>query len=151
MKKRKSYVICGALVLMFSAVMALADESVGTIKSTKGEVGILRNGSNIQASAKMKLMKADKIITGSNSSAGITLQDGTLLSFGPKSVSQLNEFQYDPVSRDGNMLISLFHGSMRFVTGLLGKHNASAVNIRTVTSTIGIRGTDFIVVVEGGN
>jgi len=151
MRARKFYVFCYGVMLTFYALLAFADDSVGTIKSTKGEVGILRNGSNIQASAKMKLMKSDKIITGPNSSAGVTLQDGTLLSFGPKSVSQLNEFQYDPVSRDGNMLISVLHGSMRFVTGLMGKHNASAVNIRTSTATIGIRGTDFIVSVDGGH
>ena len=151
MSARNCYVIFGGLVLMFAAVPSFADDPVGTVKATKGKVDILRNGSTMQASPKMKLMKADKIITGPDSSAGVTLQDGTLLSFGPKSVSQLNEFQYDPVSRDGNMLISVLNGSMRFVTGLLGKHNASAVSIRTNTSTIGIRGTDFIVNVEGGN
>jgi hypothetical protein len=98
----------------------------------------------------MKLMAADKIITGENSSVGVTLQDETLLSLGAKSATQLKEFRYDPVKRDGNILISVLKGSMRFVTGLLGKYNHSAVSIHTPTATIGIRGTDFIVAVEGG-
>ena len=142
--------IIGGFVMMFSTTPVLADETAGTIKQTKGEVSIVRNGAPIQAWTRMKLMTTDKIITGSNSSVGITLLDGTLLSFGSKSVSQLNEFRYDPVSREGNLLISVIKGSMRFVTGLLGKHNPNAVGIRTPTATIGMRGTDFIVTVEGG-
>lgn len=130
--------------------LAYADNPVGTVKSTRGEVNIVRNGATIPASPNMKLMAADKIISGANSAVGITLQDGTLMSFGAKSVSQLNEFRYDPVKRDGNMLVSLLQGSMRFVTGLLGKHNPNAVAIRIPTATIGMRGTDFIVSVEGG-
>jgi hypothetical protein len=81
---------------------------------------------------------------------GITLQDDTRISLGAKSVSTLNQFRYDPVKRDGNLLISLLQGSMRFVTGLLSKHNPSSVSIHTPAATIGTRGTDFIVSVEGG-
>ncbi len=129
---------------------AYADSEAGMIKSLKGLVSIVRGGAFMQASAGMKLMAADKIKTGPNSAVGITLQDGTLLSFGASSVSQLSEFKYDPVSRDGNMLVSVTGGSMRFVTGLIGKHNPSAVAIRTTTAIIGLRGTDFIVSVAGG-
>jgi hypothetical protein len=135
-------------VLLFTS--AHADEIAGTVKSVKGEVSIVRNGASIPASPNMKLLSADKIISGPNSAVGITLQDGTLMSFGAKSVFQLNEFHYDPVKRDGNMLVSLLKGSMRFVTGLLGKQNPNAVAIRTPTATIGMRGTDFIVSVEDG-
>ncbi len=150
MNVRIKSVVMGGVMLMFFTTLVLADNAAGTVKQTKGEVSIVRNGASIQASTSMKLMSSDKIITGPNSSVGITLQDGTLLSFGPKSVSQLNEFRYDPVSRDGNLLISVFNGSMRFVTGLLGKNNPNAVGIRTPTAVIGVRGTDFIVAVEGG-
>ncbi len=140
-------------VVIFTACIidaAYAENAAGMIKSLKGEVSIVRSGAPFLASAGMKLKAEDMIITGPNSAVGITLQDGTLLSFGSKSISHLNEFDYDPVNRDGNLIISVLKGSMRFVTGLLGKHNPSAVSIRTPTSTIGIRGTDFIVAVEGG-
>lgn len=143
-------VIWIAAAMLMYVNTAYADEAAGTIKSVSGEVSIVRNGESIVGAAGMRLSPADKIVTGPKSGVGIALQDGTLLSFGAGSVSQLNEFRYDPVKRDGNLLISILKGSMRFVTGLLGKHNPSAVSIRTPTSTIGIRGTDFIVAVEGG-
>lgn len=147
-RKKKIFWIVVLTALGISA--AYAEETAGMVKSVRGEVGIVRSDAHIQATAGMKVMSADKVITGPDSAVGITLQDGTLLSFGAKSVSQLNEFRYDPVKRDGNLLVSVLKGSMRFVTGLLGKHNPAAVSVRTPTATIGMRGTDFIVSVEGG-
>ncbi len=138
-----------AVAMTLFANDAVAEEVAGTIKSVKGEVSVVRGNASLIAVAGMKLLAADKIITGPASAVGITLQDDTLLSFGAKSVSQLNEFHYDPVQRDGNMLISVLKGSMRFVTGMLGKKNPASVAIHTPTATIGVRGTDFIVSAEG--
>jgi hypothetical protein len=137
------------LMVLLSTGIANADEAIGTIKTLKGEVNVVRNGAPVTATAGMRLMAADKLVTGTNSAVGIAMQDATLLALGAKSAAQLNEFRYDPVSRNGNMLVSVLKGSMRFVTGLLGKQNPAAVGIRTPTATIGIRGTDFIVSVEG--
>lgn len=141
---RLALVMCAAL-----PSTVLATEFAGTIKSLKGEVSIVRNKTTMKAAPGMRLMPADKIITGEKSAVGVTLKDSTLMSFGAKSVSQLNEFRYDPVKRDGNLLVSLLKGSMRFVTGLLGKQNPAAVAIHLPSSTIGVRGTDFIVTAEG--
>ncbi|MBI4807901.1 MAG: FecR domain-containing protein [Nitrosomonadales bacterium] len=137
--------VCAGLVLLASVGAVYADAAIGTVKTLKGEVNIERNGALMKAAPGMKLMTADKLVTGANSAVGIALQDSTLMSLGAKSATQLNEFRYDPVKRDGNLLISVLKGSMRFVTGLLGKQNPAAVGIRTPTATIGIRGTDFVV------
>jgi len=134
-----------SLVMLLSVGAANAGEAIGTVKTLKGEVNVVRDGAAMKATAGMRLMAADKLVTGADSSVGIALQDATLMSLGAKSATQLSEFRYDPVKREGNMLISVIKGSMRFVTGLLGKQNPSAVGIRTPTATIGIRGTDFIV------
>jgi hypothetical protein len=143
-------VLCSGAMMFLLANPACAEGVAGTVKSVKGEVSIVRNGETISAAAGMKLAEADKIVTGPKSAVGITLQDDTRISLGAKSVSTLNQFRYNPVTRDGNLLISLLQGSMRFVTGLLSKHNPSSVSIHTPTATIGTRGTDFIVSVEGG-
>jgi len=150
MKARVHRTFWIGVIMFLSVSLAFAEDAAGMLKSVKGEVSIVRNGAVIPTAAGMKLMPADKIISGPDSAVGITLQDGTLLSFGAKSVSQLNAFRYDPVKQEGNMLISVLKGSMRFVTGLLGKTHPDSVAIRLPAATIGIRGTDFIVSVEGG-
>jgi hypothetical protein len=40
-------------------------------------------------------------------------------------------------------------GTLRYVSGLIGKKNPQAIKVMTANSTIGIRGTDFIVEVPG--
>ena len=124
---------------------ACAADTAGMVKLVKGEVTILRDGSPVPAAIGATLSAADQITTGPESAVGILLEDGTQLSFGPNSIFHLDEFRFDPVKRDGNLFISLLKGSMRFVTGLLGKAHPDNVSIRIPTATIGIRGTDFVV------
>lgn len=148
MNKRVSYCLAIALYLPFAA--AFAQQTAGTVKVVKGEVSIVRSGTSIKASTGMKVMAADKIVTRAGSSVGVTLQDDTLLAFGPKSVCELTRFRYDPVRRDGSLLISILEGSMRFVTGQLGRLRPESVEVRSPNAVVGIRGTDFIVSVERG-
>ena len=139
-----------AIVLCLPAGAVFAQENAGTVKIVKGEVNIVRSGTALKASIGMKIMAADRIVTGEKSSVGVTLQDDTLLAFGPQTVCELRQFRFDPVRRDGNLLISILEGSMRFVTGQLGKLRPESVEIHAPKAVVGIRGTDFIVSVERG-
>lgn len=71
--------------------------------------------------------------------------DRTDFHLGSKSVVILDEFVYDPATSAGKMVIRMSKGTFRFVSGKMVK---SGVAIRTPTALIGIRGTDFMVVVE---
>jgi len=148
MKKWIKTILCTATAVLLSFSSAYAEYSAGTIKTVKGDVNIVRNGSSIRALPKMQLKAMDQVVTGSNSSIGIVLADDTLLAYGPSTTSELKEFRYDPIKQDGNLLVSLLKGSLRFVTGLLGKKDPSSVGISLPSTTIGARGTDFIVSVE---
>jgi hypothetical protein len=88
-------------------------------------------------------------VTGPDSSAAVVLRDDTTLVVGPSSRMDLKEFHFDATTRDGGLLVSLLRGSMRMITGLIGKTNPDAVRVETQTATIGIRGTDFIVQTDG--
>ncbi len=148
MKRWVKTVMYTTVTILFSINAAYADQVAGTIKTVKGDVNIIRDGSAIKAANRMKLKTSDKIVTGARSSIGIILRDDTLIAFGSKTVSKLDKFRYDPIKRDGNLLISMLKGSMRFVTGWLGKRKPEYVSINLPAATIGVRGTDFIVSVE---
>lgn len=64
---------------------------------------------------------------------------------GANSKLDMAKFQFDAVTEEGNILVKLIRGSMRMITGLVGKHNSQNVQVTTRSATIGIRGTDFIV------
>ena len=78
-------------------------------------------------------------------SAAVTLLDGTVLTIGPDSALDLSQYQFNPTTQEGSVLVNLMRGSLRMVTGLIAKLKPEQVKVTTPTSVIGVRGTDFIV------
>ena len=118
----------------------------GTIKSVRGDVQLL-SASGTQRTARPgdMLLPIDRVLTGPDSAASVVLRDGTTMVVGPSSRLDVKEFHFDATTQDGGLLVSLLRGSMRMITGLIGKKQPDAVRVETQTATIGIRGTDFIV------
>ena len=129
---------------------AKADIQAGFVKSVRGNVQLLNgSGATRPASPGDPVGAVDRIVTGPDSSASVVLRDDTTLVVGPSSRLDLKEFHFDATTHEGGMLLSLLRGSMRMITGLIGKTNPDAVRVETQTATIGIRGTDFIVQADG--
>jgi hypothetical protein len=125
---------------------AKADLQAGFVKSVRGSVQLLSGSGDTRAASPGDALGAvDRIVTGPDSSASVVLRDDTTLVVGPSSRLDLKEFHFDGTTHEGGMLLSLLRGSMRMITGLIGKSNPDAVRVETQTATIGIRGTDFIV------
>lgn len=131
-------------------VAATAEPQAGFVKSVRGNVQLLSAAGTARAASPGDALSAvDRIVTGPDSSASVVLRDDTTLVVGPSSRMDLKEFHFDATTRDGGLLVSLLRGSMRMITGLIGKTNPDAVRVETQTATIGIRGTDFIVQADG--
>jgi len=73
------------------------------------------------------------------------LRDDTLLALGPKTSFVLEQYSFDADVDEGNIAVRVVKGTLRYVTGLIGKHAPEHQQVLTPTATIGIRGTDFIV------
>lgn len=131
--------------------VAAADlAQAGVLKVSEGPVTILRGGTTLQAPVGTQVWVGDRVRTGPGGSAGITFTDDTRLSMGPDSTLLINEFSFNTTSHEGGMLASFLKGTFSVVTGLIAKQSPGAVNFKTPTSTLGIRGTEFVVDVEGG-
>lgn len=119
----------------------------GRVKTLRGDVRV--HGSGAAPERALQLGDAvrgnDVLVTGNGASAGLTLQDGTLVALGARSKFRLDQFAYDPRTESGNIAISLLEGSMRFVSGAIAKLKGDSVRISTPTALVGVRGTDFIV------
>jgi hypothetical protein len=128
----------------------VAELQAGFVKSVRGNVQLLSTaGTPRTASAGDALTAVDRIVTGPDSSAAVVLRDDTTLVVGPSSRLDLKEFHFNATTHEGGVLVSLLRGSMRMITGLIGKTNPDAIRVETQTATIGIRGTDFIVQTDG--
>lgn len=136
----------GLCVLMLMACGAHAqDQRTGTVKSVTGDVNLSHAGELRSAQTGGGILQADRIVTGRNASTTVTLKDGTIVTVGPNSTLELAKLQFDSTTQDGNLVLHLVQGSIRVVTGWLGKLHPEQVQVTTPTSVVGVRGTDFIV------
>ena len=74
-----------------------------------------------------------------------SLRDDTRISIGSNSTLVINRFNFDSKTQAGDVDTSILRGTMRYITGLVGRRNPDSVRVATRSVTIGIRGTDFIV------
>jgi FecR protein len=108
------------------------------VEKIVGDVTIVRNGVSVALHVG-DAFKSDVIVTGANSSAGITFPDGTLLDLVANSRMALNEYSFEPNGTDNNALFTLVEGTFGFVAGQVAHDNH--MSLVTPVATMGIRGT----------
>ncbi|MCI1003301.1 FecR domain-containing protein [Herbaspirillum sp. C9C3] len=121
----------------------------GIVKVLQGDVHAERSGKSRPLAIGERLYAGDRVVTAAASSVGFTLRDDTLISLGPNSQFLLERFAYSDKTDEGNIAVRLTKGTLRYVSGLIGKRTPENQLLSTPTATIGIRGTDFIVEVPG--
>jgi hypothetical protein len=144
-------ILAMAMISGAFAGQAVAAEQGGTLKKVAGDVRIERGSDRIQASVGTAVMPLDRIVTGAEASAGITLRDDTLLSVGPNTTLVLEQFAFNTTTHDGNLALRILRGTFFAVSGLIARRNPGAFAVSTPVATIGIRGTEFIVEVPGND
>lgn len=144
-------------MLLGLAIMACAGAALplwagesGTAKMVQGVVHVERDGTSLPLQVGDAVRERDTITVSPGGAAGITLRDNTRISVGPGSKLVINRFQFDPQTHEGSVDTSILRGAMRYISGLVGRSRPAAVRVSTTTTTIGIRGTDFIVEVGDG-
>jgi hypothetical protein len=140
---------CGCMVV----ADALAADAAGVVKTLKGTVQIERSAGNAGAAVGSEVYGSDRIVTGPESSVGITLRDSTQLSAGANTILDLNKFAFNTTTHDGVLDATVKRGSLAVISGKLAKANPDAVRFSTPTTTLGVRGTEFIIEVgdKGGS
>jgi len=142
-------VLCSTLWALQGSALAAdpsSDTHAGLLKTVRGEVQLQdAQGASAPARVGDAVNARQRIVTGAESGASLVLRDGTTFVIGPQSSFDLQTFRYDSRTHDGSVVGRLARGTLRMVTGLIGKAAPEAVRIDTPTATIGIRGTDFIV------
>lgn len=120
-------------------------DHAGIVKVARGDVRVLRREQSSALHVGDRVFSNDRIFTATGAAIGITLRDDTLLSLGPDSNVALEQYNFNSHAGEGNVAVRVIKGTLRYVTGLIGKHAPEHQQVMTPTATIGIRGTDFIV------
>ena len=135
------------LLILFISIN-YASNSIAIVKSTVGKVEIKRQNRIIPIKIGAFLEKGDIIMTKSQSSIGITFNDGSRLSLGENSVFNINRFTFKPTQNIYDIDLKLLKGKALFNSGKIGKLAPKAVKFRIPEGVIGIRGTEFLVEVK---
>ena len=135
----------GLVGLLGQNVLAQEARS-GTLKNVQGgPVQVVKGDTSRLAAPGGGVAEAERIVTGPQGSAVLLLRDGTQITIGPNSQVDITRFQFDATTQTGSLTVQVLLGTIRMVTGLLGKLQPDNVKVQTPSSTVSVRGTDFIV------
>jgi len=139
--------------IFFAAILAasgaLAEEWAGTVKAVTGTASVEREGQVLPLRLGDKVFPGDKLVSGKDSRIAVTLRDDTLISTGANSQLALKDFTFNASTQEGSLFVSVLRGVTAMVPGLVARANPRAMRVTTPTATVGIRGTEFIVEVDG--
>jgi hypothetical protein len=137
-----------ALASLAAPVRAADDAHVALFKNVTGTMKIVRADQSLDAAPGMTLFTSDRIVSGPNSTAGIVFKDGTLVTVGSSSELQIRDYAFETKDSKYSFAMYLAKGSAVYSSGKIGKLAPEAVRIDTPTTTVGVRGTRFIVTAD---
>ena len=144
--KRLAFLLCAFALFPISAVLADATGgAAGHLKRVEGSVWIVRGSSRTAAQLGTAVLEHDVIETDANGQAGITFNDNTQVSLGPKSHFTVEGYKYDAGTTKGNFLAKLKRGTLFVASGDITHNTPGAMQVQTPRAVAAVRGTHFMV------
>ena len=139
---------CLIILLFISTFSAFAADVIGDVINTEGSAGIERtDGETKDAKKDLDIFQYDTVKTGKGKVA-IGFIDDTRVDITQHSKLIIDEFVYDPNTKTGSLSLKAALGTVRYASGQIAKTSPTAVQIKTPTATIGVRGTDFTMTID---
>nr|WP_321267826.1 FecR family protein [uncultured Sulfurimonas sp.] len=134
-----------ALLVLFLGTSIYAN-NVATVTGLNGKASVQRDAGELDLNLGDKLQEKDVIHTKDKTKVQIIFKDETIITIGKNSTFAINEYLFDdnkePVAKFG-----MLKGAMRAITGKIGKVAPDKFSVKTKTATMGIRGTNFSILV----
>ena len=121
---------------------APAAKLIGHVVKMTGSASVVRNGVTVDLNNGDNVYQNDVVQTGSGSTLGLVLIDGTTFNMTASARLMLNDLVYDPNSTSNVSLFTLVEGAASFVAGQVAK--TGDMKVGTPVATIGVRGTAVI-------
>ncbi len=138
-----------SFVWLICAIPVLAQTNIGAVHSVLVYAyGTPQGETRRPLYARTPVFAQERLETVKNGGVRVKFVDGTDLRLGEQSAIVLDKLVFDPDTQKGTMIATITKGAFRFITG---KITAEALDrnftVVTPTAAIGIRGTDFVVLV----
>lgn len=133
------------MLLCCSMGSALAQsELAGQVLAVSGEVSAVDSTGKARPLVRgAPIRQGDRVVTAEGALVQIKMADGGMISVRPGTEVSFDRYVHDEANqKNSGAVISLVRGGLRSITGMIGKANPEAYQIKTPSATIGIRGTD---------
>lgn len=121
--------------------------AAGRLDGLDGKVSRISPSGTITPLQKgMPVFAGDSLATGAESSAELSMSDGSRFHLHPQTTFKIEAYRYrGKGDASESAFFQLLKGGLRTLTGAIGKLHAPSYRLRTPTATIGIRGTEYSV------
>ena len=111
--------------------------------AVQGDIAVVAdNGARRRVVDGSSVYPGDAVETAPGATAVLVFRDDSRVSLGAATRFKVDDFVFDQNNpQEGRFLVSLLKGTVRALTGLIGRAQARNVSFKTPTATIGIRGT----------
>jgi len=126
---------------------------VGTVRKVYGKVFIIHEDMNgiFKARKGYSLYAGDTLTTKRSGRVRFVLNDESVLTLAPGTTMVLTESMLDPINKKRTGFVNLVTGKARFFVKKFADFRYSTFNVKTKTAIAAVRGTVFIIQVEGDN
>lgn len=144
---RKFWLVCGALICLWTPLAIAGPDGVpdtrpfAVVWRLDGELLASRQGATRTLRVGDVVYVGERLSAGVNAEAVLKAQDGGVIAVRPGAIFTAVQFTADGRSTD-NSALELIKGSLRIISGWIGKLNRKGNTLATPTATVGIRGTD---------
>ncbi|NIR43495.1 MAG: hypothetical protein GWN08_05545, partial [Gemmatimonadetes bacterium] len=119
-----------------------AAPEIGQVQEVQGTVTATgADGVKVTLGVGSSVYQGDVLETSADGAVNIVFIDGTTFALGADAKMVLDELIYDASSNTGSSLMSMVTGTFVFITGEVATTGPDAMQVRTPSGTIGIRGT----------
>ena len=144
----KTLVATLLLALLATPAVAQQEDSTGMVVASRGEVISLSNGGSRELKQGDFIYLNDEIITSNRSFAVLPIEDGAKVTVRPDATMIIETYLYNGNAGD-EATLNLVEGGLRVITGAMAKSNPENYKVRTPVALMGVRGTEFSVILCG--
>jgi hypothetical protein len=140
-------------LLLLAPGLLWAAEPAGYVLMATGKVVAVQTNHDIRAlERKSPFYSGESLKTGPKAKAQVRFRDGSLISMRPDTEIRIDEFRYHEEDKgEDKNIFTLINGGFRTITGKIGKKNPKNYQMKSSVASIGVRGTNYeVVVVKDG-
>lgn len=125
-------------------VKKFSKKHVGDVLISRGQaLAVAPDSGSRQLEVGDPVFVGDKLITGAEGFLRLHMIDNAVLDLNCYSIMVIEQYAISPSNKNNRSVLNLLEGSLKKVTGEIGKWKEDVYQLKTPVASIGVRGTEY--------